>query len=331
SGVVQAGAVGKTEGVVQAGLLHKGCDTCGAGGFGGLGGLGGPGAGMVADAGPIIPGAPPVPHMGPPGAVAAVGAITPGMPMGPINQRTSVRFVEPPGMQVSWLSGSGAEHILETPARYNFPQGGIYRLKLSGIPTLPPGTELYPTLEVLPATVKSVAYLAHSSVPVAFTQEDFEQVAQGNFLVKVIYLPDPFYQDLAAIPGPAELISSRLPLGVDPIIEAQRRGTILLIVRMGNIDLQAPNTPPMTAPAAHGGAMAPHVVPGPAAPPAAVPPAPAVPPAGTAPKATGPNTTSGMPRKGLLGWLTGGSDRSGKVVPASMSRPRQPGTASAGE
>ena len=32
------------------------------------------------------------------------------------------------------------------------------------------------------------------------------------------------------------------------MMEAQKRGTILLIVRMGNIDLQAPNTPAMDAP-----------------------------------------------------------------------------------
>ncbi len=36
---------------------------------------------------------------------------------------------------------------LVVPARYNFPQGAIYRLKLTNIPARP-GVELYPTLEV---------------------------------------------------------------------------------------------------------------------------------------------------------------------------------------
>jgi hypothetical protein len=84
-------------------------------------------------------------------------------------------------------------------------------------------------------------------VPVTFTEEDFEQVAAGNFVVKVIYLPDPQFQDLAAT-GPDEVVSSRLEPGVDPICEAQRRGCILLVVRLGNIDLEAPNTPAMDAP-----------------------------------------------------------------------------------
>ena len=79
--------------------------------------------------------------------------------------------------------------------------------------------DLYPTLEVVPATAKTAAYLAHSSVPVSFTDEDFEQVLAGNFLVKVIYLPDPAFQDLAAVAGPAEVISTRLEPGVDPIAE----------------------------------------------------------------------------------------------------------------
>src|SRR5262249_33949924 len=101
--------------------------------------------------------------------------------------------------------------------------------------------------EVLPATAKTATFLAHSAVPISFTEEDFEQVAAGNFVVKVIYLPDPQFQDLAAT-GPDEVVSSRLEPGVDPIIEARRRGTILAVIRLGNIDLEAPDTPAMDAP-----------------------------------------------------------------------------------
>src|SRR5207237_1711348 len=135
---------------------------------------------------------------------------------------------------------------LETPGRYNFMQAAIYRLKLSDIPNRP-GVELYPTLEVVPTNHRTSTFLAHSAVPVSFTEEDFDQVAAGNFVVKVIYLPDPQFQDLA-VPGPDELVSTRLEPGVDPIVEAQRRGTILAIVRIGNIDLEAPNSPSMDAP-----------------------------------------------------------------------------------
>jgi hypothetical protein len=203
--------------------------------------------------GPSGPGAPPIP-----GAVAPVGALGAGGgpiggPAGFTSKRTEVRFVGPAGMKVSWCApggdpgkgGFGTSHI-EAPGRYNFVQAAIYRLKLSDIPGRP-GLELYPTLEVVPSNAKTDAFLAHSAVPVAFTDEDFEQVAAGNYLVKVIYLPDPHFQDMAAA-GPDEVVSTRLEPGADPIVEAYKRGNIMVVVRMGNIDLEAPNTPPMDAP-----------------------------------------------------------------------------------
>ena len=202
----------------------------------------------------------PVPGMGPYGAVAAIGAIPQGGMMAPINARTSVRFSDPLDMRISWYGPDGkSDTVLTTPARYNFAQGGIYRLKLSNIGRV--GTDLYPTLEVVPATMKTATFLAHSSVPVSFTDEDFEQVNSGNFLVKVIYLPDPQYQDIAAVAGPAEVISTRLEPGVDPVAEARRRGEILLIIRIGNVDLEAKGTPALDAPNPF--AMQPRMLPAP--------------------------------------------------------------------
>ncbi|HXG12064.1 MAG TPA: hypothetical protein VNK04_20080, partial [Gemmataceae bacterium] len=177
---------------------------------------------------------------GPPGAVAAVGALTGGGHGQFPATRTEIRFVGPAGMKISWYGptpggqGGFTTNYIEAPGRYNFVQAAIYRLKLSDIPNRP-GLELYPTLEVVPANHKTATFLAHAAVPVVFTEEDFEQVAAGNFVVKVIYLPDPRFQDLAAI-GVDEVVSSRLEPGVDPIAEACRRGSILAIVRIGNID-----------------------------------------------------------------------------------------------
>ena len=80
-------------------------------------------------------------------------------------------------MKISWYSPRPdgrpgfSPQYLEAPARYNFLQASIYRLKLSDIPNRP-GLELYPTLEVVPAKAKTCTFLAHSAVPVAFTEED---------------------------------------------------------------------------------------------------------------------------------------------------------------
>ena len=65
------------------------------------------------------------------------------------------------------------------------------------------------------------------------------KVLSGNFVTKVIYLPDPEFQELALGTGVQELVSTRLDPGVDPISEADRRGSIMAILRIGNLDLQA--------------------------------------------------------------------------------------------
>ena len=227
----------------------------------GMPGPGFPGPGMPGPGfpGPGFPppigagGNPFVPGHGPPGVVNAVGALTGGPAPFPVPvQRTEVRFTGPNGMRIAWFAPTPdgkagfSTQYLEAPGRYNFLQAAIYRLKLSDIPNRP-GVELYPTLEVVPGNAKTATFLAHSAVPVTFTEEDFNQVSAGNYLVKVIYLPDPQFQDLAST-GTDEVISSRLEAGIDPIAEAHRRGSILLVVRLGNIDLEAPNTPAMNAP-----------------------------------------------------------------------------------
>jgi hypothetical protein len=224
--------------------------------------------------------------MGPPPGSVPPGNMTlppnlagmpPGAAHGPapfLAQRTEVRFLAPAGMKVAWFAPSPASkngftaQALDVPGRYNFVQGAIYRLKLTDVPNRE-GIPYFPTLEVVPTNIKTAGFLAHSSVPVSFTAEDFEQVAAGNYLVKVIYLPDPQFQDLAAT-GPNEVVSSRLEPGVDPIAEACRRGSILLVVRLGNIDLEAAGSPAMDAPspyhaqqmpnpaATRGGMMGPH-------------------------------------------------------------------------
>jgi hypothetical protein len=277
------------------------------------------------------------PGLAPPGAVAAVGALT-GGPAAPFPvQRTEVRFVGPAGMKIAWYGpaadgkpGFGPQ-FLEAPARYNFLQASIYRLKLSDIPNRP-GLELYPTLEVVPAKPKTCTFLAHSAVPIVFTEEDFDQVAAGNFVVKVIYLPDPQFQDLAAT-GPDEVVSSRLEPGVDPIVEAKRRGCILLVVRLGNIDLEAPNTPAMDAPnpfAPHGPAAPPGVIPPGMPVPPGLPAVPGVPMAGQPPMPNMPNQMApNMPASPPMvpyGMLNGQPPMTGGMPPGAMpgGMPMQP-------
>jgi hypothetical protein len=159
---------------------------------------------------------------------------------GSVLKLTQVRFAGPAGMQIGWqIPGGFAENQKTAPARKNFPQGATYRLKLAHIPGRD-GLTLYPTLQVYPAAPMTDAYLSHDTVPIEITDEDLDQVESNNFVTKVIYLPDPRYQALA-VAGVETLVSTRLEPGVDPVAEANRRGTILAVFRIGNMDLEMPN------------------------------------------------------------------------------------------
>jgi hypothetical protein len=150
---------------------------------------------------------------------------------------TQIAFVGPEGMTVQWDVGEpGAfdSEPLIVPGRQDFRQGGTYRLKLKNIPGHE-GAELYPTIEVGPGTPRTEAYMAHAYTPVQFTQEDFDQVMRGNLVIKVIYLPDPEFQGLA-LTGVETLVSTRLDPNVDPVVEADRRGSILAVVRLEKND-----------------------------------------------------------------------------------------------
>ena len=190
-------------------------------------GVAGPGPGVITSA-DLIPGY----GGGGAGGIEIASAPTPAV---------QCMFVKPQGMQVTWdTSGSGnfESTPLVAPGRINLTQAGLYRMKLQDIPGHE-GMELYPTIEVGPSNPRTLAYLAHNAIPLQLTIDDFNQVMAGNFVTKVIYLPDPEFQELA-VAGVETLVSTRLDPGVDPVIEADRRGSILAILRIGNKDIEMP-------------------------------------------------------------------------------------------
>ena len=178
----------------------------------------------------------------PGGGVEQAGFVDDGnMGMAANSPTVQVMFARPAGMQVSWdVSGSGSFGAtpLVAPGRTNFSQAGLYRLKLQNVPGHE-GMELYPTLEVGPANPRTLSYLVHNAIPLQLTVDDFNQVTAGNFVTKVIYLPDADYQELA-VAGVETLVSTRLDPGVDPVVEADRRGSVLAILRIGNKDIEMP-------------------------------------------------------------------------------------------
>ena len=168
-----------------------------------------------------------------------------GMPVGEIRSsalapRRSISS-DPKATQVNWETGMGGGFdseplIVARPA------------ELSAGRDLPPEAHQHswpPRRGALSDARNRAGQSAHRSVPGA--QPDPGPIHRrrprpgrvGNFVTKVIYLPDPEFQELA-LAGVETLVSTRLDPGVDPIVEADRRGSILAIVRLGNIDLEVP-------------------------------------------------------------------------------------------
>ncbi len=170
----------------------------------------------------------------------AFAAPTPGMmPMAaPLMQTSQINFRGPESLVLHFdakVPGTFDSEPIACPATHDFFQGNIYRLRASNIPGYP-GKELFPTLEVAPTMARTQAFLSHNTVPVELTPGDFDQVFAGNFITKVVYLPNPEYHGLA-MAGVGTLVNTQLEAGADPVIEASKRGAILAIIRMGNKDL----------------------------------------------------------------------------------------------
>jgi beta-lactamase regulating signal transducer with metallopeptidase domain/biopolymer transport protein ExbD len=148
---------------------------------------------------------------------------------GPVVQ---VQFQQPRGMSLH-LPGPGRDttDVVQTPCRLNVTPGTL-ALKLTDIPGKA-GLELYATIEIRKPDDVTGPYVEHNAVAIRFTEEDFSQAEANNFVVKVVYLPDPEFQELA-VAGVETLVSTRVEPGVDPVAEADREGTILAVVRLGN-------------------------------------------------------------------------------------------------
>lgn len=159
------------------------------------------------------------------------------------NAVAQVAFKGSDGMKIQWdtvqigMFDSAPIEVNEVrPVFQNFQVARSYRLKLTEIPNRD-GLTLYPTLTINAVSSRTLAYLDHNAIPVRFSEADFDQVQNGNFVTKVIFLPSPQFQNLALAGGVDTIVNTQLPAGADPIVEAQNRGAILAVIQIGNKDL----------------------------------------------------------------------------------------------
>jgi RNA polymerase sigma factor (sigma-70 family) len=153
-----------------------------------------------------------------------------------------VRIVRPAGMKVFVLTAAGGQKAspVEVPGRLNLEQGRRHRLKLADIPNRP-GVERFPTVEIFKVDATTEPFVSSSAIPVEFTDTDFDHVNGGETITKAVYLrTGKKGQRPGGRQGELTTIASYdLEPDVDVIEEAGRRGTVLAVVRMGDIDLGA--------------------------------------------------------------------------------------------
>ena len=168
-----------------------------------------------------------------PQALVQSGGSTKPIPGGPDAKQidAQVLFRNPEGLKIVW-SAFQKDNTLLVPARLNLKSGRQHGFMLTSLPARE-GLELAGSIEVAAMTNSSKAFLSHNAIPVEFTEEDFDQVASGNLVTKVVFLPSPDFQE-QAIAGVETLVSTRADPGTDPVAEADRRGQILAVLRLGN-------------------------------------------------------------------------------------------------
>jgi RNA polymerase sigma factor (sigma-70 family) len=159
-------------------------------------------------------------------------------------QEVQIRIVAPIGMKVCLSPHSDKNNkvvSIEVPGRLNLEQGKRSRLKLYDISNRP-GIERFPIVEILPMGAVTRPFLANSAIPIEFTDEDFDHVNGGRAITKVAYLTNKSKGSGTKPPKATDgsfvkTIASYDFVDQDVIELARQRGTVLAIVRMGNIDL----------------------------------------------------------------------------------------------
>ncbi len=146
-----------------------------------------------------------------------------------------LHFKGPPGLKIHILDQATAARV---PSRHTVPAGWSSKLRFDGV-TAFPGKQFFATAEVYPSGGRTQTYVSLNAIPITLTVDDFDQAQAGNLVTKVIYLPDPAFQQ-TQLAGVQTIVSTRIDPGQDPVLEADRRGTILAIIRLRSAEEVSP-------------------------------------------------------------------------------------------
>lgn len=167
----------------------------------------------------------------------------------PSTATVQVRLVSPEGATIAGLDQDafifhGGLPTPIVPLRLRLTAGKSNSLQMSEIPSHP-GFVQSLTVEVPTLTKASQGFLSLNAIPLAVTDEDLNQTIAGNPVVKVLYLRNAEAGEVG--PSTVEVIvNTRLDPANDPVAEAEKRGTVLAVVRMSQAQLPANAAPSKT-------------------------------------------------------------------------------------
>jgi uncharacterized repeat protein (TIGR01451 family) len=158
----------------------------------------------------------------------------PGLPANVPPPLLYVRVLGPKGMKVTIYRPTA--QTFEVPFTIGLRPGYTYRMQLSNIVDYP-GLTLYPSLEVR-GSLLLANRLRNPEFPAAlvFRGEDFADIQAGAVITKAVVLERPD----AAIPIPShadEPLQIDVPVDRDPVQEAMLHGHILMMVRVGQLQI----------------------------------------------------------------------------------------------
>lgn len=149
-----------------------------------------------------------------------------------------VRFNGPPGMQITFYRGRTQGDTLTVPCTVGMRPGFIYRLQATGAPGQP-GLTVFPTVEVRGSLIGGKIRVQDHPATVTLSAEDLASVARGSLVTKVVTLerPDSAVPLATSVDAPLEFEAAATD---DPLALAERRGTPLLILRLGQRQISEP-------------------------------------------------------------------------------------------
>lgn len=111
--------------------------------------------------------------------------------------------------------------------------GAVYRFKITGIPQ-EPGSELFPTIEIIDRTYPPPGQAHRFPIPVNLELVDLTDALEGRMVTRVIYLEDPQTAlPLAETPDTAR--SFNVMTQQDPLQVADQLGRPVAILRIGSM------------------------------------------------------------------------------------------------